>query len=81
MTVTENIFLAWGLFSGGVVLLVATLMYRSTRQSVPALNRPVVIVVAVLSRLAGVSRIEAVFRAHVGDDCEVLAASDETDDG
>jgi hypothetical protein len=29
-----------------------------------------------LSRLTGVSRIEAVFRAHVGDDCEVLAASD-----
>ena len=26
--------------------------------------------------LAGVSRIETVFRAHVGDDCEVLAASD-----
>jgi hypothetical protein len=28
------------------------------------------------SRLAGVSRVEAVFRAHVGDDREVLAASD-----
>jgi endo-1,4-beta-D-glucanase Y len=38
-------------------------------------------VVVVLSRLAGVSRIETVFRAHVGDDCEVLAASDQTDDG
>jgi hypothetical protein len=27
-------------------------------------------------RLAGVSRVEAVFRAHVSNDCEVLAASD-----
>jgi len=26
MTVTENIFLAWALFSGGVTLLVATLI-------------------------------------------------------
>ena len=31
--------------------------------------------------LTGVPRIEAVFRAHVGDDCEVLAASGETNDG
>ena len=31
--------------------------------------------------LAGVPRIEAVFRAHVGDDCEVLAARGETNDG
>jgi hypothetical protein len=27
MTVTENIFLAWGLFSGGVTLVVATLIW------------------------------------------------------
>ena len=33
------------------------------------------------SRLTGVSRIEAVFRAHVGDDRKILAASDQTDDG
>ena len=34
-----------------------------------------------LGRLTGVSRIEAVFRAHVGDDRKILAASDQTDDG
>jgi hypothetical protein len=32
-------------------------------------------------RLTGVSRIEAVFRAHIGDDHKILAASDQTDDG
>jgi hypothetical protein len=30
--------------------------------------------------LAGVSRIEAVFRAHLGDERKILAASDQTDD-
>ena len=34
-----------------------------------------------LGRLTGVSRIEAVFRAHVGDERKVLAASDQTDNG
>jgi len=33
------------------------------------------------SRLIGVSRIEAVFRAHVGDNRKILAASNQTDDG
>ena len=33
------------------------------------------------SRLIGVSRIEAVFRAHFGDDLKILTASDQTDDG
>jgi len=33
MTVTENIFLAWGLFNGGVTLIVATLVWlRSQRE-------------------------------------------------
>ena len=34
-----------------------------------------------LSRLTGVLRIKAVFRAHLGDDRKILAASDQTDDG
>jgi len=33
------------------------------------------------SRLIGVSRIEAIFRAHVGDNRKILAASNQTDDG
>jgi hypothetical protein len=34
MTVTENIFLAWALFSGGVTLLVATLilLFNATKR-------------------------------------------------
>jgi hypothetical protein len=35
----------------------------------------------VQGRLTGVSGIEAVFRAHVGDERKVLAASDQTDNG
>jgi hypothetical protein len=34
-----------------------------------------------LSRLTGVLQIQAVFRAHLGDDRKILAASDQTDDG
>jgi hypothetical protein len=34
-----------------------------------------------LSRLTGVPRIEAIFRAHLGDERKILAASDQTDDG
>ena len=33
------------------------------------------------ARLTGDSRIEAVFRAHFGDDLKILAASDQTDYG
>jgi len=33
------------------------------------------------SRLTGVSRIEAVFRAHFGDERKILAASDQTHNG
>ena len=32
-------------------------------------------------RLTGVSRIEAVFGAHLRDERKILAASDQTDDG
>jgi hypothetical protein len=36
---------------------------------------------APLSGLTGVPRIEAIFRAHLGNDRKILAASGETNDG
>ena len=39
------------------------------------------VLIVVLSWLAGVSWIEAVFRAHLRDERKILAASDQTNDG
>jgi hypothetical protein len=39
MTATENIFLAWALFSGGVTLLVAILIYYSTRRNMAVFSK------------------------------------------
>jgi len=57
-----------------------TPVHTVTRRSQREEGRRTTRIIA-LSRLTGVPRIEAVFRTHVGDDCEVLAASGETNDG